>query len=154
MVGEGVVSDDLTQKEADDLLALEKVRQKDDLIPWPDMGAKAVVPLVSIDGREEFLLDVTTSSIKLTKLMLQNRARVTTILVRLEIDGSGHRNPDDVEVPCPHIHLYREGYNDKWAYPVPTKHFRDLTDRKKTLEDFMTFCNIVRPPEFQDGLFS
>jgi len=98
------------------------------------------------------MLDIGTSSIKLSKLMFQNRARTTAILVRLEIDGSPHRNPDDTEVPCPHIHLYREGFNDKWAFPVPSEHFRDLTDKYITLEDFMRFCHIVQPPEFVEGL--
>lgn len=147
------MSDDLLQQEADELLALEKARLKDDEVPWPALGAKASVPLVSLDGREEFMLDVTTSSIKLSKLMLQNRARTTAILVRLEIDGAPHRNPDDVELPCPHIHLYREGFNDRWAYPVPPEHFRNLSDRRKTIEDFMRFCHIVKPPVFKDGLF-
>ncbi len=147
------MADELSQQEADELFALEKHRVNDNEVMWPSMGSKASVPLESIDGREEFHLDVATSSIKLSKFMLQNRARTVAILVRLEIDGAPHRNPDDVEIPCPHIHVFREGYNDKWAYPVPPEHFRDLSDRKKTVEDFMRFCNITVPPIFTDGLF-
>jgi hypothetical protein len=146
------MSDELSQEEADRLLVLEKRRTRDEAVFWPNGGGKIAVPLVSIDGREEFMLDIGTSSIKLSKLMFQNRARTTAILVRLEIDGSPHRNPDDTEVPCPHIHLYREGFNDKWAFPVPSEHFRDLTDKYITLEDFMRFCHIVQPPEFVEGL--
>ena len=144
--------DELTQEEADRLLELAKVRTSAEQVEWPT-GAKVIVLLKSNDGREEFLLDVATYLIKLSKITLQNRARTTSILVRLDIDGRPHRNPDDVEITSPHIHLFREGYNDKWAYPVPSEKFRDLSDRAKTLEDFFRFCNVVEPPHFRFGLF-
>ena len=108
---------------------------------------------MSEDGRDEFILDVATSSIKLSKITLQNRARTTAILARLDIDGPSHRNPDDFEIPCPHIHLFREGFNDKWAFTVPSAHFSDLSDRVKTLEDFLRFCSVIEPPFFKFGLF-
>jgi hypothetical protein len=75
------------------------------------------------------------------------------ILARLETGGPPHRNPDDSEVRCPHMHLYREGYADKWAFPVPGDLFGDLDDAWRTLHEFMAFCNITRPPEFERGLF-
>ncbi|MGO8954135.1 MAG: DUF6978 family protein [Rhodomicrobium sp.] len=152
-VGESM-SDELSQEEADGLLKMEKKSAKEESQRLPSLGAKASFPLVSMDGREEFLLDVGSSKIKLLKINLQNRARTTVILVRLDTDGAPHRNPDDVEIPCPHIHLYRAGYQHKWAYPVPEEHFRDLTDRKQTLEDFMAFCHIIAPPKFDNELFS
>jgi hypothetical protein len=74
-----------------------------------------------------FLLDVTLYQIKLTKATFQNRARAVIILYRLDIDGAPHRNPDDQEVPCPHLHVYREGFGDKWATPAPTDKFPDTT---------------------------
>jgi hypothetical protein len=145
------MSEDLTQAEAEYLLALNKRAVSADVF-WPIPGENLSVDLVSLDESEKFLLDVYRGRIKLSKLRLQHRARTTIILVRLEIDGAPHRNPDDVELPCPHIHLYREGYGDKWAYPVPTEHFSDLADRHQTLQDFMRFCNIVQPPTFHVGL--
>ncbi|KJU85379.1 prophage protein [Candidatus Magnetobacterium bavaricum] len=39
------------------------------------------------------------------------------ILLRLCFGGHPHRNPDDTEISSPHLHRYREGYADKWAYP-------------------------------------
>lgn len=147
------MSEDLTQSEADALLALRKKYTKLDSILWPNPGAKISVDLVSMDEREAFLLDVSRASIKLERLVLQTRSRVTVVLVRLDIDGPGHRNPDDTEIGCPHIHLYREGYDVKWAFPVPAEHFSDLKNRQKTLADFMRYCSIVQPPDFIEGLF-
>lgn len=148
------MSDELSQQEADLLLSMEKRRLSDDDVVWPSLGGKAVVALSSLDGREEFMLDVTKTSVKLSKLTLQNRARTTVILARLEIDGSPHRNPDDVELPCPHFHLYREGFGDRWAFPVPSEHFRDLSSHMTTVEDFMRFCHIVEAQRFSGGLFA
>lgn len=148
------MSDGLSQTEADYLLGLKKKRRNEDNQDWPNPGMKICVGLVSLDEKEEFSLDVSRSFVKLTKLTLQNRARTTVILVRLDIDGAPHRNPDDEEIPCPHLHLYREGFGDKWAIPVPGELFTDLSNRRKTLSEFMRFCNIVDPPNFEDGLFS
>jgi hypothetical protein len=147
------MSDELTQAEAEALLALHKKYRKRVPVNWPGPGAKTTVDLLSLDEREAFLLDVSRASIKLERLVLQTRARVTVVLVRLDIEGPGHRNPDDVESGCPHIHLYREGYHDKWAFPVPSEHFADLSSRQQTVSDFMRFCHIVQPPEFIEGLF-
>jgi hypothetical protein len=147
------MSDDLTQSEADALLALRKKYMKKDAVNWPSLGTKTSIDIVSLDEREAFLLDVSRASIKLERLVLQTRARVTVILARLDLNGPVHRNPDDSELPCPHIHLYREGYADKWAFPVPSEHFFNLDDHRQTVADFMRYCRIMQPPEFIEGLF-
>jgi hypothetical protein len=147
-------SDELTQAEADTLLAMEKHRLIEQCFRWPDLGRKLTVDLLSIDKRERFQLDMASSHIKLSKFTFQNRGRSTVILARLDIDGAPHRNPDDAEVSGTHLHLFREGYGDKWAFPVPPEAFRDLSSLWTTLHDFMKYCNITKPPEFERGLFS
>jgi hypothetical protein len=92
--------------------------------------------------------------IDLTKGTYQNRARAVLILVRLDFGGRPHRNPDGEEVTSPHLHLYREGYGDKWAIAVPLHEFPHLTDRRRSVHDFMRYCNIVTPPFIDMGLFS
>ena len=57
-------------------------------------------------------------------------------------------------IGSPHLHLYREGFGDKWAFPVPPKHFSNLADPWLTLEDFMRFCNVTEPPFIRRGLFT
>jgi hypothetical protein len=103
----------LTQDEADKLMAMEKraVDEKEWLFPSP--GDRIAIPLTSLDKRESFMLDVTRARIKLTKATYQNRARAAIILMRLDFDGPPHRNPDGEEVPCPHLHIYRDGFGDK-----------------------------------------
>ncbi len=50
-------------------------------------------------------------------------------------------------VDCPHIHLYIEGYMDKWAIPISSSDFSDTKSLYKTLEDFFRYCNVVEPPK-------
>ncbi len=136
----------LTQAEADALIAMEKQRVDDQVWNYPELGGAATIPLASTDKKEKFFLDITRSRIDLAKGTYQNRGRNVVILVRLDFGGAPHRNPDGEEVPTPHIHLYREGFGDKWAFPVSADKFSNTSNLWQTLEDFMKYCNIVRPP--------
>lgn len=143
----------LAQAEADSLIALEKRPVDTQTWDYPDFGGAITVPLISVDRRERFLLDLRRSQIDLAKGTYQNRARQVVVLVRLDFGGSPHRNPDGHRVESPHIHLYREGFGDKWAFPVPDR-FMDLSDPSRTLDDFMTYCNIIEPPAISRSLFT
>ena len=144
----------LTQAEADALIAMEKHRASEDHADFPMGGQSVVLPLQSADRREQFLLDLSRGRIDLLKVKMQNRARQVVVLVRLDLGGAPHRNPDDEEIPVPHLHVYREGYGDKWAVPVPADRFSNLRDVWVTLEEFMRFCNIAQPPHIERGLFT
>ena len=76
------------------------------------------------------------------------------MLLRLDLGGAPHRKPDGEEIPVPHLHVYREGYGDKWAVPVPVGCFGNLDDVWQALRDFMEYCNIAQPPRIQRGLFT
>lgn len=145
---------DLLQSEADALIALAKIKVNDDYYDYPGTGGSLIVPLTSQDKREEFLLDIYRGRIDLLKGTYQNRARQVIVLVRIDFGGAPHRNPDGTEVPCPHLHLYREGFGDKWAEPLPINKFPNISDLWQTLEDFMTFCNVIDRPSIVKGLFT
>jgi len=144
----------LTQTEADALIAMEKQRIDDARWDYPGLGGSISIPLISQDKRENFLLDVSRGRIDLLKGTYQNRSRQVVVLVRLDFGGQPHRNPDDHEIPSPHLHVYREGYGDKWAIPVPPDRFPDILDLWQLLHDFMRFCNITEPPFIEKVLFS
>jgi len=145
---------DIPQAEADALMAMEKLRVDNKEWLFAAAGERLAIPLTSTDKREQFVLDVTRAQIKLTKATFQNRARQAIILMRLDLDGPPHRNPDGQEVPCPHLHIYREGYGDRWAIPAPVARYPDTLDLFSTLDAFMAHCNITNPPNIQPGLFS
>lgn len=147
-----MVDIDLTQDEADSLIAMPKFRTNDDVMYYPDQGSSLTIPLISTDKKENFLLDIKRGRIDLQKATYQNRARQTVILVRLDLSGAPHRNPDGEEVACPHLHVYRERYGDKWAGPVPGDIFVNTGDLWQALVDFMRYCNITEPPDIQKGI--
>jgi hypothetical protein len=139
----------LTQTEADYLMALEKQFATDEVLELGDTPLEFSRALVSLDGREYFIFDVWRGSLNLKKYKLQERARVVIPLVRVDVGGAPHTNPDDTVVPCPHLHLYREGYDDKWAFPLSKYPFREPSDIVITVEDFAQFCKISRLPQIQ-----
>jgi len=142
----------LDQATADALLATPKVKADDEVSFYPGAGEHLSLPLLSSDGRESFQLDIRRGRIDLRKGTYQNRTMQVIVLARLDFGGAPHRNPDGEEVPCPHLHTYREGYGDKWAIEVHSDQFPSIQDSWQTLQDFMQYCNIVVPPDIQRGI--
>lgn len=142
----------ISQSEANELIAMEKFYRGNEEFIFPALGGHLSIPLSSFDNVEEFTLDITRGKIELTKNTLQNRGKTTIILVRLDIGGPPHRNPDDQEISCPHIHIYREGYADKWAQEIPII-FTDPINISLTLQQFFDYCNVVERPQFEQELF-
>ena len=147
------MSVDLTQSEADHLIAMPKRASGEDAYAFPNIGGKLVIELESVDKTEDFLLDVTRSRIDFSRITYENRARIVVVLKRLELNGPPHRNPDDEVIPCPHLHTYREGFGDKWAEPVLSGRYTNLANLPQTLDEFMTECHVVQAPVIQRGLF-
>ena len=146
----------LTQLEADILLALEKLIRNARGIKFPNYPGREDYELVSIDQKEKFILTVSRNGkIRRDKCSYSKRYRNVIILLRLDNDGRPHINPDGEEIPCPHLHIYREGYYDAWAFPVPES-FRDTDDLVGTLLDLLRYSNVINIDDvqvIQGGLF-
>ena len=156
----------LSQSEADLLMTIEKKRTSTENYNFPMAGESLTISIASLDETETFLLDVTRGRIRLSKYTYQERHQGIIVLVRLDLDGPPHTNPEVPEVtmpylaeyngaslPCPHLHLYVEDFMDKWAIPAPHNDFSDTNDLYTTLDDFFKYCYIVEPPNIQKGLF-
>ena len=137
----------LSQAEADALIAMEK-RPTTKWKAVPLNPNKHVLKLAGSLGSEEFHIDVNRGRIDLKKCTQLLRTRKTVILLRLDIDGPPHRNPDGEIIQCPHMHIYREGIGDRWAVPISESDFRNIEDFKITLDDFLNYCNVVGAPVF------
>lgn len=146
------MTDYIRQTEADALIAVEKHYRGEETYNFPSLGGSLRLPLFSKNS-EEFSLDITRGKIEVTKNTFQGRARKVIILVRLDIDQfARHRNPDDEWIVGHHIHLYKEGYHDRWAYPIPPV-FTNINDISQTLDEFMNYINIVTKPKILRELF-
>jgi hypothetical protein len=143
----------LTQEKADQLMAMSKKLVDASTIEFPLPGQGKQLNAQSEDGHEVFVFDVNRrGKLKLSKCTYQERYAVVEILVRLDIDGPPHVNPDGTDVPCPHIHLYKEGFADKWAYCLPPGAFSDTSKLELTLADFLRYCNVHTIPDILPAL--
>ena len=152
----------LTQAEADHLITIDKqfsdTRQS---ITFPSPGQTITASLESLDGRERFQLDIETG--RLTKRWkLQLRYRSVEVLIRLDMGGPAHLNPANApnrglsayegkRIETPHIQQYVEGYNDKWALPLPSQ-FDPIDDVNVIWREFLKYCNIIVIPGLQGRL--
>ena len=156
----------LTQLEADALFDLKKRPKSNDPVDFPEAGGKLLLELVSDDPKELFLANVTRGHVDVRQCSYAARARHVYVLRRLDLEGPPHGNPDVGEVPmpfpapfngqrlpCPHLHLYVEGFLDKWAIP-PTAGIMDPAgDLYNTMRLFLTYCKVDPLPTVLRGLF-
>jgi hypothetical protein len=140
----------LTQTDADTLLAMANTFANRAAISIPP-GTNQIRGLIGSDPKERFLLDFWRGTFRLSKIRYQTRARQVVILARLCIDGAPHTNPDGTRLLGSHLHVYREGYDDKWAQPLDAIRFPNPTDIVQTFQNFCDFCNIQDLPRFQAG---
>lgn len=141
----------LDQETVNLLIAMEKCRENDNGEYFPTEGQSISVDLVSRCRKENFILDIGRGRINLQKVTYQNRAKKIIPLIRLDVGGPPHRNPDGQEISTPHLHIYREGHGDRFAVEVPEDCFTNPSNMWQLLQDFMRYCNIVEPPIIHRG---
>lgn len=137
----------LTDSEFKELLNMVKYF-KEKSIKLPLNGERAQFRLEAKEMHENFYLDVNRSGIiELGKFTLQNRFTVIPLL-RLDINSAPHLNPDGSKTSRNHIHIYKEGFNDSWAYNLDNTVGFNWSDCK-TFDDyfyvFCRWCNIIIP---------
>jgi len=141
----------LTQAVADALIGMKKTFLNNAVISLT-AGSDLSYELEASAANERFLLDLSRGTIRLSKFKFQTRARTAIVLVRLDLDGSPHTNPDGTRIGGTHLHVYREGYDDKWAYPLDPHIFDNPSEIETTFKHFCIYCNIVGLPNFQKDL--
>ncbi|WNY25948.1 DUF6978 family protein [Methanolapillus millepedarum] len=82
---------------------------------FPQNGKRFSIDLESLDGSEKFILDINRGNINSLKITYQTRWGNSIPLVRVDLNGPPHKNPDGVILNCPHVHIFKEKYRDQWA---------------------------------------
>lgn len=144
----------LTDKEFKYLLSLEK-----ELIDIGELDFSAwrrwVRELKSITTKDIFLVDYNRLNIEIKKITLQNRYRQSTVLIRYDHWWT-HRNPDGTDwklLEWPHVHIYKEWFDDKWAFPLS---ILDLTWEEvieDILEKILEYINVKNIPTIKRSFF-
>jgi hypothetical protein len=146
----------LEQSQADYFIKLKKHRTTE--LTYDMRSSKLQIPLIGYgtQTKEEFILDINKNTIKIEKYTVQNRMRKSIGLIRVDFGAGAHTNPDGKIITGPHIHIYKEGYDLKWAYNLPYVgahgSFTDNGSAFANLNQFYMFCNISDPPILQGGL--
>ena len=135
-----------TQAEADALIVARKWVVNAAQIVLPARGDHIGFELGSPDADETFMLDIRRAHGSVEKGTIQLRVRTSVVLVRLDYNGPRHKNPDSNWVSGTHLHVYREGFADRWADPPLREHFRDTNIVATMLTDFLTYCRIQIAP--------
>ncbi|CEY40128.1 Uncharacterised protein [Streptococcus pneumoniae] len=131
----------LTQEEANVFINSLKRLLSEPALEFPNPGKKLM--LECKDGKNnKYAIDIVRGRQKPSKATYQTRYNKATVLIRVDIDGPPHDNPDGEEILCPHIHIYREGFEDKWAYPLDKEMATNSEDLIQVLIDFLAYNNI------------
>lgn len=137
----------ISEKEFNQLMDLEKVLEDESPIILPNNGGKITRIIKSFCEKEDFILNIERGKINLSKVKYQSRYKKTnTILVRIDTNGPRHQNPDGQYINCPHIHIYKEGYGDRWAYKLDENIFSDINNLAALLNDFLKYFNVNKVP--------
>ncbi|HPS64473.1 MAG TPA: hypothetical protein PK447_02735 [Ignavibacteria bacterium] len=155
----------ISQTEADIFFSMEKFPEEDISYSFPHSGEKIIIPFLSEDKRESFLFDISRGKIELSKAVFQSRVRKIYVLRRIDLNGPMHRNPEvdkapleifepynGREIPTPHMHVYIEGFGERWA--VPASIFIDMAGKENfdLLFDFFKYCNVKKFPNINNTL--
>ena len=143
----------ITQAEYEFLMGQDKVF--DDIInpiqlaPAPLQWTRQIN---SIASKETFSLDFYRGSFELSKYTVNKRYRQTIIMLRYD-NGGRHTNSDGVLFEGPHVHLYREGYNDKFAFTVAEINISANDTMEEVFKKIMHFCNVKNLPVIEVPMF-
>ena len=145
----------LTQSDIDLLLNMIKQLKSNDKIVFPPFGTEIKLDVISTTTKDKFIIDISRKGyIKINRCTYQTRYQKSIILLRLDVNGPPHTNPDGEVIPCPHLHIYREGYESKWAFPLQDKiNVQNPDDLIEILIRFLEYNKISNIPEIEEQMF-
>lgn len=116
--------------------------------------------LISDEFGDIFKLDLRKNKIELKVLNCNTRANDCFVIARLDVNDREHKNPDGTKVGETHLHIYKEGYNDRYAYDPSKYGFSNYNDVPALILQFANFCKInpscfiiheaVNDPKFEE----
>lgn len=133
----------ISTEQYDYLMSLGKVFKEEVTM---DLSKQWTKDIISIDGRENFMLDYRKGKIEFNKISLNTRYRQNICLVRL-CTMKAHTNPppDNTRYPGAHLHIYDEVYGDAMAYPISVVGLSEPLTREEAFSKFSEFCKITIP---------
>ncbi len=143
----------MTQDEAEELIKiLKKLYEKCLYIPEPSKSLEYECD--SISKKSKFIISVYRAGRNAKKCTFQARTKgMNEILLRLDVNPSPHRNPDNQIIRGSHIHIYKEGYGTAYAFPFDVDDDNLISNFIQFLEEFNVIHKETTITQ-QDTLFS
>lgn len=141
---------ELTDNEAKALIELEKIAMQN-VVNIPSGNTKEHLDLASAKERKDNIMRIfiRRGKINPNKCSFNVVFNKSITLIRLDIEaGRVHTNPDGQDMPSNHLHIYREGYDDRYAFPLP-ECFTDPDNLAQTLYDLLGYSNVINRDEVQ-----
>lgn len=112
--------------------------------------------LLAKKTKDAFTLHFYRGSVELKKFTYNKTVRTSIVLIRYDALGR-HTNPpgtDGKSFDGPHVHLYRDGFDDKWAFPVTEIKLKEnpTPTMEEVFEKFCAYCSILDCPPIQSSI--
>lgn len=120
----------LTQTEADTLLNMLK-KSLDEYLSLPSPGDNTEITVSGIDSNDTFKISIFQSKIAKKINFGARVSKNNVMLLELHINPTNvHPNPNGEKIIGNHWHIYKEGYDIRWAFPAEdmgNQNFVELT---------------------------
>lgn len=136
----------LTQAEADALLNLIKTVFRKDTFFWKSDERYDERVIADTDSSLEFVLSLKRNCFE---VRLNFRTKKNNVILARVDSQNQHHNPDGSIIRGPHLHLYKEGFGEKYAEPIS---WYDHQSPINTLANFLSVINTHFPNGFSEDL--
>ena len=133
----------MTREQTQELIHVMKKLLLTGTYYFPTTGQMNSIPLQSLQSpKDKFTVYVNRKSTIVPGKYSTNLHYPQEDLLRIDVNGPVHVNPDGTKVPCPHIHIRTKdtGKWDVWAYDIPAG-FGNTEDYINTVKDFLQYCH-------------
>ncbi|GEM_PF-2690004 len=158
----------LEQSQADEILGISKKFEAGvsvyDIPVWqPHHKAIRSYGVIASDGNTDF--GPMVHSIQLKGMSMDEEMKTLTFIHRITRNNicrldygrfiQSHSNPDGTIVAGPHLHVYREGFDDKYAIPLSSVFPGFEGDTVELVKVFLDYCHIsYEGLDFQGDLYA
>ncbi len=135
----------LTQKEADELLQMLKLCVNE-IIDFPNRGKRCDFDVISkCNKTDKFMITINNSAKRENKFSINALYKKGNVkLMRLDAGNPPlHTNPDGEKIKGAHLHIYREGYEIKYAMPFDIEN----PEIDSIFYEFLDRFNVVDKPK-------
>lgn len=118
-------------------------------------GYKFKEELSSNNGKNTYNLYLSYGKMNVEKISINTvHKQSNKVLVRLDLGNQRHVNPDGTVITSDHIHIYKDGYDEKFAYTLDSDEFKNLfpnpKDRCSLLKAYLEFIKVISVPQITE----